>query len=267
MPRIRTIKPQFFIDEDVAQLSPLARLLFIGLWTLADREGRLEDRPLRIKVQILPYDDIDADALLGELEDGGFVIRYVVDGRKYIQIRSFEKHQRPNMREPESTIPAPPSIEEPMRAHACTCTHVHDIDEHVHARLEREGERSTCNIYIPPSAGANGDSSVQNADTSPSPKRHKYTQEFEAWWKHYPKKVGKRGAFAAWNTLKRNGELPPVDELIAAVEAQKSGRQWREGYIPDPERWLKKGRWADEVEAAGNGETALDRERKELFGE
>jgi hypothetical protein len=42
MARIRMIKPGVMENEELAELSPLTRLLFIYLWMLADREGRLE---------------------------------------------------------------------------------------------------------------------------------------------------------------------------------------------------------------------------------
>ena len=71
MPRIRTIKPEFFTDEVIAQMSPLARIAFEGLWCHADKSGRLEDRPARLKVLILPYDSADFEALLGEMSARG----------------------------------------------------------------------------------------------------------------------------------------------------------------------------------------------------
>lgn len=107
MPRARLLKPGFFTDEDIAELPPLARLLFQGLWTVADREGRLEDRPKRLKVELLPYDDCDADDLLAEIAGKGFIVRYEVEGRRFIQVRTFSKHQHPHVREPASSIPAP----------------------------------------------------------------------------------------------------------------------------------------------------------------
>jgi hypothetical protein len=127
MGRIRTIKPEFFIDDDVAAIPAYARLLFIGLWTCADRQGRLEDRPARIKTQLLPYDDVDVDGLLGTLVARGFVVRYQQEGRRYIAIRSWAKHQRPNQREAESQIPAPPDL-----PGVVTCMHVN-------ARVEGKG--------------------------------------------------------------------------------------------------------------------------------
>lgn len=94
MARIRTIKPEFFRHEQLAELPPLCRLLFIGLWTLADRFGRLQDRPKRIKVEVLPYDSGDIDKMLNTLAAAGFIIRYAVDGVRLIAIPSFELHQR-----------------------------------------------------------------------------------------------------------------------------------------------------------------------------
>ena len=57
MARSRNIKPGIMANEDLAELGAIERLLFIYLWMLADKEGRLEDRPKRIKVEALPYDD------------------------------------------------------------------------------------------------------------------------------------------------------------------------------------------------------------------
>ena len=105
MARIRTIKPEFFQDEDLAKLEPLDRIAFEGLWCYADKAGRLEDRPHRLKVQILPYDTVDFDVILDRLSKAKFIIRYKIDSQKYIQIRTFLRHQRPHHTEPESIIP------------------------------------------------------------------------------------------------------------------------------------------------------------------
>jgi len=104
---MRIVKPRFFTDEEIADLAPLTRLLFIGLWTIADRKGRLEDRPKRIKAEIMPYDNHNIDTALTHLHDAGFITRYEVDRKKYIQINTFEKHQHCHIKESESTIPAP----------------------------------------------------------------------------------------------------------------------------------------------------------------
>lgn len=107
MARARNLKPGFFTNDALAECPPLARLLFAGLWTLCDREGRLDDRVKRIKAEVLPYDRCDVDALLNDLAAHGFIVRYDVGGERYIQIVSFLKHQNPHVKEPASAIPAP----------------------------------------------------------------------------------------------------------------------------------------------------------------
>lgn len=106
MARVRNIKPSFFKNEDLAECSAFARLLFAGLWTIADREGRLEDRPKRIKADILPYDTVDGEQLLAELAAKNFIARYEIEGNKYIQILTFTEHQKPHQNEQASVIPA-----------------------------------------------------------------------------------------------------------------------------------------------------------------
>lgn len=105
MPRARNIKPGFFTNDKITEMSMAARLLFIGLWTIADREGRLEDRPKKIKIDIFPVDDINVDALLNELDRQGFIVRYQVEDLRCIQIVNFTKHQNPHKNEVASEIP------------------------------------------------------------------------------------------------------------------------------------------------------------------
>ena len=107
MARARNIKPGFFANEDLAECDPLARLLFAGLWCLADREGRLEDRPKRIRAELLPYDSCDADDLLNQLQARGFILRYTHGEGRFIQVLKFDSHQNPHMKEAKSSIPAP----------------------------------------------------------------------------------------------------------------------------------------------------------------
>jgi hypothetical protein len=121
MSRMRQLKPSFFEDEDVAELTPWARLLFLGLLGLADRRGRLEERQAYIRVRVFPFDDMETARvrltdLLDELSrerkhsGGAFIVRYEVGGRRYIQIVNFEKHQKPHPKEAESEIPPAPTV-------------------------------------------------------------------------------------------------------------------------------------------------------------
>ena len=107
--RSRNIKPGFFKNEQLAELPFEARILFAGLWCLADKEGRLQDRPKRIGVEVFPYEEVNADILLDGLRRQGLIVRYTVNETPYIQIVNFSKHQNPHHKEVPSVIPPPGS--------------------------------------------------------------------------------------------------------------------------------------------------------------
>lgn len=120
MARMRSVKPEFFIDRKLARkLSRDARLLYIGLWTQADEHARLNGDPRLIKGNLLPYeDDIDLAAierLLGELEDGGFAVRYEVDEDPYLYLPKLSKHQRLESEKVPSRLPSPPRADSSER--------------------------------------------------------------------------------------------------------------------------------------------------------
>lgn len=103
--RARNIKPAFFANEQLAELEPYTRLLFVGLWCIADKAGRLEHRPKRIKALVFPYETVDVEPMLDSLARCGFIQFYAVDGVNFINIPTFLKHQRPHPHEAASVIP------------------------------------------------------------------------------------------------------------------------------------------------------------------
>lgn len=109
MARTRLLKPEFFRSEDVCALPPMTRLMFAGLWTLADKDGRLLDRPRRIGVDLFPFDDVDAADMLTQIAAVGLIVRYAADGKNIIQVTGFAKHQAPHFREPSLGLPEPTS--------------------------------------------------------------------------------------------------------------------------------------------------------------
>ena len=106
--RIRTVKPEFFQNRDLCVLPFEYRLLFQGLWCYADREGRLEDDAQLLTALIFPRDPVDVELGLIALAAARLIERYEVDGRRYLLVVNFTKHQNVNHREPVSTLPAPP---------------------------------------------------------------------------------------------------------------------------------------------------------------
>jgi hypothetical protein len=99
MARARNIKPSFFTNEQLANNEPLGRLLFAGLWTIADYKGDLEWRERTIKIQVLPWDECDIKKLAITLDESG-LIKFYSDGDKtYLHIVNFVKHQNPHPNE------------------------------------------------------------------------------------------------------------------------------------------------------------------------
>lgn len=105
MARARNIKPGLYKNEDLAECSVWARFIFPGLWMLADRDGRMEDRPKRIKGELLPYDSIEVEPLLAELAEHGFIRRYEVCGERFIAVVKFLDHQAPHGTEKDGGCP------------------------------------------------------------------------------------------------------------------------------------------------------------------
>ncbi len=114
MARIRYIKPAFFKDVELKKLPYEARIFYAGLWTVADKKGRGLDRPDELKIEIMPYDNIDPELMMDMLarpkERYGrpFIVRYQVNGERYFQVLKWGDHQRPHHTERQSTIPPPP---------------------------------------------------------------------------------------------------------------------------------------------------------------
>jgi hypothetical protein len=115
--RARNIKPGIMSNEALAALGPYAYILFTGLWMIADRDGRLECRPKRIKALVMPlWDEIsstDVENLLEKLCESGFLARYIVGEQEYICIAKWREHQKPDPRERASTLPPPPTLTNP----------------------------------------------------------------------------------------------------------------------------------------------------------
>lgn len=203
MARSRNIKPGFFSNEYLAELEPLARILFIGLWCYADREGRLEDRPKRIKSDILPYDNCNVNKLLNSLvaSPEKFIVRYIVDGKSYIQINNFLKHQNPHIHELPSIIPPYESmVQEPDKNGTSTVYGTSMVQEPYQHQNRVIGMRESV-IGLK--------ESVNNDDLD---------SFFESLWVLYPRKEGK-GQVS--KTQKEKLLKIGYDEMVRAIERYK----------------------------------------------
>lgn len=166
MPRMRSIKPEFWADQDLTRLRRDLRLLYVALWNFADEEARMQGDPRLVKSWCFPLDDdltaADIDGWLSELASAGKVVRYEVDDCLYLFLPKLADHQKLDPRL-VSRLPAPPgqtetpintdqsvrtSVETPTAHRAEGAKHVAGGREHGAggARAVRDAAppRSTC---------------------------------------------------------------------------------------------------------------------------
>jgi hypothetical protein len=104
--KIRSVRPEFFADPTMAELAPLVRLLYIGLWCFVDDYGRGEWLPKQIDGQIFPLETVDIHALLAQLVSAARIVRYSDGDRDFFHIPTFDEYQKPN-RKWDSKLPDP----------------------------------------------------------------------------------------------------------------------------------------------------------------
>jgi hypothetical protein len=229
--RIRTIKPEFFLHDKLFDMEnqsglPL-RLAYIGMWCAADREGRFRWEPRKLKVQIMPWDNVDFAAIMDHLEAGGFIVSY--NNRELGYIPSFLEHQCINVREAKSKIDEP--TEETMQR---TETHVHACE---HTR-GREGKGRERNMEGKGTEYILSDKSDEEAGEG---------QVIEILWKEFPKKSRERSSKKQvadeWNKTKRK---PTIGEIINAIATFRKGDKWTKNngdFQEGAHLWIKNRQW------------------------
>lgn len=300
MARSRNIKPGLYKNEDLAECSIWARYIFPGLWTLADREGRLEDRPKRIKGELLPFDSQDVEPLLQELartkdaQGVAFIVRYQNAEGRFIQISKFTVHQTPHYSEKASVIKPPvlPEIDRHMSGGNSGSgggikPEGLQEDSGKSPPIKRGSQPPDCLILRlsdspipdsglsdsptpesgkPPTAGPEADTA--NADT--------YPPEFEALWSAYPKRMGdnpKRRALHAWRARCREGAEPAA--IVAGVEryaafVRANGKEHTEfvkqtaTFLGPDKAFLES--WGGRPRGGGDNGAAIAEAERRIFG-
>ena len=189
--RQRMIRPEFFSDAELSDLPAITRLLFIGLWTLADREGRLRDRPRSIKMELLPADSFDVDEALGQLAEVGSIRRYEADGQHLIDIPGFPTYQHLHYREAPSILPA-----------FKTRRKKRTISREASGQPEAKHNLGSAQPVASASASAS-----TSASTSASEVKDLCADahEFEDFWAVYPRSIKKQSALRAWRSRIKDG--------------------------------------------------------------
>lgn len=106
MARIRTTKPEFWTSEQVVECSPIARLMFIGMWNFCDDFGNHPASVKTLKMEVFPGDEIlvaTIQSMVDELIKNELIVEYVVDGKAYWHVTGWhhQKIDKPSRKYPE----------------------------------------------------------------------------------------------------------------------------------------------------------------------
>lgn len=247
MARIRTIKPEFFKHEELFQAeldfgAPL-RIAFAGLWCAADREGRFKWRPRQLKLDILPYDEVDFSRVLDALTTRGFIKKYTSGTDSYGVIINFTKHQVINNRESDSELPNPDEcIDETLIESEFETRHPRVIHASSTPLVQDQGEGK--------GRERKGKEGNDHASSTPG-----YPQEFLDFfddWFLEASKGSKPQTFEFWRKL-TNKNPGLKTELIVQRDRQKSEREIYRKYrvwLANPQQplvWLRASGWTYDV--------------------
>lgn len=276
MARARNIKPGFYKNDELAECSVWARFIFPGLWMLADREGRLEDRAKRIKGELLPFDSQEVEPLLVELEERGFIRRYAFSGKRCIQIVNFTVHQAPHGTEKDSDLPDENgflTVNERAKGGFVTgkvavtpyknplvngATPVIDPPAAIPINGATPVKNSVSNALNPESGFLNPESLYLLPPTGggdePEKPKPEYPPGFVRFWDAWPandRKQAKGKCFDAW---RKAGAERVAELVIDHVLSLKSSAWIKDGgqYVPAPLVYLNQRRWEGAEVASGH---------------
>lgn len=224
--------------KQLARCSIFAKLLFTWLIPNSDDLGRIEGDPEILKGMLFPFDEKVAPAMiqdaLRELAAEELIAWYAVQGNCYIQFPNFEKYQK--LRSDRTYKSDYPSFDSPgatdMSCHD-NDSQRHDMSSLAHAggEVKRSEENISC-VFAPAEKPQKGGARVK-------PGKGEYTTAFEEFWKNYPRKIEKKGAFKAWNTRLREGVAPEL--LINAAKGYSAScrqKKTEERFIKHPATFL-----------------------------
>jgi hypothetical protein len=253
--RIRTVKPEFWTSEGIAQHDWDTRLLFIGLWSYVDDNGVGRDVEKLIAADLFPLEDDPRDTLarvsrgLQRLFEAGQITRYLVDERPYLHISSWNEHQRidrPN--KPRYPLPDKADIIAapiPRESVARVATDEASVPE-------EQRNRGTEEVGTKDSSSTDVDGPSVEKQKTPS-RTALLRPGFAEFWDAYPRKTAKADAERKFDlAVRRIGGDPraAIAVLVAGARRYAEDTTRKPEFTAHPATWLHHGRWEDQTAVA-----------------
>jgi hypothetical protein len=201
----------------MADLEPVTRLLYIGLWNFVDDEGYIEYKPRKIKMQIFPGNDYDVETALLHLLQAGRLGEFDSDQGKLLQVLRFQDHQR---------VPHP----SPTKFTGITRSNSGTPHEDSRA-LTKPQEPSLLK-------GKERKGKESNVQSSTG-------REFDEFWKVYPRKEGKQPALRAYLKARKSFDAEAILKGAQAYALLMVGKEKQ--HIKMAQGWLNDRRFEDDL--------------------
>jgi len=263
VPRIRTIKPEFWDSPDTENASAVARLLFIAMWNWSDDAGRGSANLKELEGFAFPNDDVEELSggicrsfrhALADVRDSYGVLFYKVRGRPYFEIPSWRKHQR-NERIAKGKFPT--SIEgEPWDFMGPEQGRGGTSDTLRRDAAEDGPDSSEAAATSGTGTGEQGNRGTEEETCAPQaehgtdlelakPKKHRrpYGDDaFDAFWEVYPRKDDPKKAWSCWQSAVK---IAAAEEIIAGAERYRDDPNRSDEFTKLATSWLNAGSWAN----------------------
>lgn len=248
MARIRTVKPEFWTDGVIVDLSVWARLFYIGTWNFAlCDQGHLDDDPKSLKLKILPADAVNAVEIVDELIDAGRIVRKTTaEGRTYLHIPRLSDHQKTDARwntrcpycnTAGSAKPAAPRQDTSSLAET-PASSGESAETPPSKGKERRGEEGN---------GEERKEDTRGARVETPPSTRPAFARFDEVWAVYPLQDGETAARKAWvEAIKRDSP----DAIIAGAIRYRDSPQRNAQFTKRLANWLKDDCWRDRMAPA-----------------
>lgn len=238
MARIRTIKPEFFTAEQIADCSPTARYLFIGMWCFCDDQGIHPASLKQIKMEIFPADDLQIDMiknLINEIISADLMIEYEVGGKRYWQVTGW-KHQK--IDKPNKKHPLP---EESKIIRRLLADHLPEESKGREGSLE-ESKGKKKDTPLPLKIGVGG-AQLKLIDSEIA------LEGFDECWELWPRKEAKKLAQKRWLTARKKASITEIKAGVIHCKLEYDSDERKEsekrGFVPHFATWLHNERWRD----------------------
>ena len=253
----RIIKESICTSENIDQLTAFEETVFIRLMVNADDFGRFDGRAKILSARLFPLKNVTPEEMtdaLQSLVSADLVTVYEVDGKPYVHLNSWDKHQ--STRASKSKYPSPSeSTCKQLQANEIKC------------------KQMNANVHViqsnPIQSESISESESEYDNRNPSPRRKEPAKDdidFEVFWQAYPRKESKPAAKKAFDKIHPDEEL--MQKIISSINSWKQSAQWQENggqFIPYPASWLNQQKWNDQPSVSSSAPASASVQQRRVL--